>query len=311
MEKIKRRGNILLYKKRKKSITYLVLEALNSRMKLTNIEKINYKNQLKGFDGECQFDSYMEQVSKNGILLNDLVLNSNHSIFQIDSLFILGKTIYLYEVKNYSGTYHYQESSFLSGSGYEITNPVNQLNRSKILLNNLLKKYQFDFHLEGYVVFIDSAFELFYLPPHLPFLFYNQLTPHVKILKSQNYQIDNEQIKLANKLEELHDEKYRSDNLPVYTFDELKKGSYCPICFSYEYKSTRQQRFCTNCGHKEKTIDTIKRSIDEFKVLFPKEKLTTQKIYYWCGGEYLKPRIRRVLKKFYKAHGELNGTYYE
>lgn len=281
-------------------------------MELTNAERIKYNNQVKGFEGECQFDLYMEQVIEDGILINDLILSSNNSIFQIDSLFILGKTIYLYEVKNYSGRYHYKENSFLSESGYEIINPTSQLNRSKILLRNLLQKYRFNFNLKGYVVFADPTFELFYMPPDLPFLFYNHAMTHIQYLKGQNYQNNkDEQLKLANKLKELHNKNYRSDNLPDYVFSELKKGIYCPICFSYEYTSTRQHRFCTNCGYKEKTVNTIRRGIDEFKVLFPKEKLTTQKIYYWCDGAYLKPRIRRILKVFYKAQGELSGTYYE
>jgi len=279
-------------------------------MKLEKTDRIKYKNQVKGFEGECKFDLYMKEVSENGILLNDLTLYSNHSIFQIDSLFILGQTIYLYEVKNYAGSYQYKESSFLSKSDYEIVNPASQLNRSKILLSNILKKYGFNFNLEGRVVFMDSTFELFYMPPHLPFVFSGQLLSHVEFLKNQHFQRNEEQMLLAKKLEELHNENYRPDNLPDYNCNELKKGSYCPNCFSYKYTSSRKNRFCTVCGHKEKTAVTIKRSINEFKILFPEENLTTQKIYHWCGGVYQKPRIRRVLKKFYEMHGHYNNTYY-
>jgi len=303
--------NTLLYKKRGKSVTYRVLECLNVRMELENSERIKYKKQVKGFDGELQFDLHMDQAAEKGILVNDLVLNHNNSIFQIDSLLILGDIIYLYEVKNYAGSYSYKKESFLSESNYEIVNPISQLNRSKILLSNLLKKYGFNYNLKGYVVFMNPSFELFYMPPDLPFILYGQLSSHIQWLKNQPYKSGNEPIKLAKKLKELHIVNYRPDNLPEYDFDDLKKGSYCLICLSYSFTSSRKNRFCNDCGYKEKTVDTIKRSIDEFHIIFPEEKLTTQKIYHWCGRDFQRPRIRKVLKKYYKAIGNTSSTYFE
>jgi len=117
---------------------------------------------------------------------------------------------------------------------------------------------------------MDPTFELFYMPPHLPFVFYGQLLSHVQFLKNQHFQHNEEQMLLAKKLKELHNENYRPDNLPDYNFSELKKGGYCPNCFSYKYTSSRNNRFCTACGYKEKTAVTIKRSIDEFRILSQK-----------------------------------------
>jgi len=52
------------------------------------------------------------------------------------------------------------------------------------------------------------------------------------------------------------------------------------------------------------------RSITEFKLLFPGEKITTSTIYDWCGGVVSQKSIRRVLQENFKPVGSRKSTYY-
>lgn len=297
-------------KERIKSVTYLILESLNYRMNLAATEKAKYENQVKGFDGEEQFDFHMSESHQSGVVLNDLVLNYRDTVFQIDSLLITNEAVYLYEVKNYAGSYYYKEDSFFTESEYKILNPLRQVDRSATYLHNVMLRLGYHLPIYPIIVFIHPEFTLYSSIPNKLFLFSNQLPKHLNSLASQNFLIKPDHMELAHQLKELHNENYRPDNLPIYIFDHLKKGIICPICFSIRYTTTRQNYFCTACGYKETNRQAIERSIKEFKVLFPDLMLTTTRIYQWCGEIYSRQHIRIILKKNYQSQLSRHMTYY-
>ncbi len=310
MIKIKERDKLMLLKERTKSVNHRILESLNYRMNLPDEEKIKYENQVKGFAGEKQFDVCMSRSHQSGLILNDLVLTHRDTVFQIDSLLITTDAVYLYEVKNYSSSYFYREESFFTESGYKILNPLRQIDRSTTFLYNVMLSLGYRLPIHPLIVFIDPEFNLYSLLPNKLFLFSNQLPKHLNTLSDQNFPITGKQVELGNKLKALHNENYRPDNLPVYHFDQLQKGILCPICFSTSYRDTRQTYFCAACGHKETIISAIKRSIVEFRLLFPDSLMTTNRIYQWCGAIYSKERIRVILKTNYHRHLSRQMTYY-
>ncbi|MER2173693.1 MAG: nuclease-related domain-containing protein [Carnobacterium sp.] len=300
----------MILKERTKSITHRVLESLNFRMDLPVEEKLKYENQVKGWDGEKKFDFYMNQFHQSGLALNDLVLNYRDTVFQIDSLYITNDSIYLYEVKNYAGSYFYKEDSFFTESGYQILNPLRQIDRSVTYLQNVLLRLGYRLPIHPIIVFINPEFTLYSLQPNKHFLFSYQLPKHLSALSNQNFSIKQEHSNLANKLKKLHNEDYRPDNLPTYQLGQLKKGILCSICFSLSHTDTRQNYLCTACGHKETITTAIERSIKEYKLLFPDNLMTTSQIYEWCGKNYSRKRIRMVLKLNYQSHLSRKMTYY-
>ena len=297
-------------KERIKSVTYLVLESLNYRMNLAATEKAKYENQVKGFDGEEQFDFHMSESHQSGVVLNDLVLNYRDTVFQIDSLLITNEAVYLYEVKNYAGSYYYKEDSFFTESEYKILNPLRQVDRSATYLHNVMLRLGYHLPIYPIIVFIHPDFTLYSSIPNKLFLFSNQLPKHLNSLASQNFLIKPDHMELAHQLKELHNKNYRPDNLPVYHLEQLKKGVLCPTCFSKNHTDTRQNYFCTACGHKETITTAIERSIKEFQLLFPDYLITTSHIYDWCGKSYSKERIRMILKANYQSHLSRHMTYY-
>lgn len=307
---MKEHTKIMILKERTKSVTYRVLESLNYRMRLTAEEKTNYENQVKGFAGEIQFDSYMAQAKISGLVLNDLILSHRDTSFQIDSLLITNDSVYLYEVKNYAGSYFYKEESLFTESGYQILNPLRQIDRSVTYLQNVMLRIGYTLPIHPVIIFINPDFILYSFLPNKLFLFSNQLPKHFNALSNQKKLIKNEHLELANKLKKLHNEKYRLDNFPTYHFDQLKKGIICPICFSTSHIDTRQNYVCSICGHKETITRVIERSIIEFKDLFPDKPIMTNLIYQWCGEVYSKERIRMILKKNYQNHLSGQKTYY-
>src|SRR5699024_2281035 len=108
----------------------------------------------QGCEGEKMFDAWTEKLQCDCLILNDLLLESNNTTFQIDSLLITAKTIYFYEVKNFIGDYCFHEDKFFKLPRYEITNPLHQLSRSESLLRHLLPKNGINLPTEGLLAFV-------------------------------------------------------------------------------------------------------------------------------------------------------------
>ena len=133
----------MILKERSKSVSHRVLDSLNYRMALSHAEKMQYENVIKGFNGELAFDRILNESAISGLIINDLLLSARDTFYQIDSLLITDETIYLYEVKNYRGTYVYKDNSLYASSGHAVQDPVAQADRKRAYLHNLLLKLPF------------------------------------------------------------------------------------------------------------------------------------------------------------------------
>ena len=122
----------MIYSKRLKPISLVIMESLERRMTLSR-KHTHYLNALqKGFEGELAFDRMTEQLGSGCIVVNDLFLQPSMSnAFQMDTLIIIGETIYLYEIKNYNGEYHYGQEMLLKKPDFEVSNPLIQLKNTK------------------------------------------------------------------------------------------------------------------------------------------------------------------------------------
>lgn len=78
----------MIVKTRTESRELSVFRALNSRMDLSPKDETYYSNLEKGYQGEILFDEWLESVVEGGLILNDLLLEMNNTLFQIDSVLI-------------------------------------------------------------------------------------------------------------------------------------------------------------------------------------------------------------------------------
>lgn len=111
-----------------------ILRALNNRMDFSEEEERLYANLEKGYQGEVAFDRLAEKLKADMIVLNDICLEFNHAVFQIDTLIISQKEVFLLEIKNYTGDYLYEAGDIRAvSSQFDLTNPLHQLNRIQTL----------------------------------------------------------------------------------------------------------------------------------------------------------------------------------
>ncbi|GAA0351608.1 hypothetical protein GCM10008932_00920 [Alkalibacterium iburiense] len=130
----------MIIKERTKPIALRVLEALNGRSSLTTERKREYWTQIKGYEGEKEFDKAVAKLVPGVPVLNDLMLKDGSFLSQVDSLMIIDNTIRLFEIKNMTGEYTYSDDALHADSGLVYTSPIVQVRKSSSLIQNLIRK---------------------------------------------------------------------------------------------------------------------------------------------------------------------------
>lgn len=257
-----------------------------------------------------KFDEWMTDKAHNGLILNDLLFETNRSLYQNDSIYITSNKIFLFEVKNYEGDYFIEGDQWFSSSSLEIKNPLHQLKRSDLLFRRLLKEHHFTLSVASYLVFINLEFQLYQTPLNLPIIFPSQLNRFADTLEKKSNPLKESHSALAHKLLSLHQDDSPYSRLPNYSYDQLNKGILCPKCYSFYTPLTKMRLICKNCKGIEGQQSAVLRSIEEFKILFPKSSITTNQIYDWCSVIDTKKTIWRILSQKFNKEGHGKSANY-
>src|SRR5690625_2051441 len=105
------------------------LLSLNSLSVLSKEDYHYYLNLEKGLEGELKLDKLLVEALAEVMILRDLTFEINNTIFQIDTLLIFQKCIYLLDVKNNQGDFCVEGESWKSQTGNEMKNTLHQISR--------------------------------------------------------------------------------------------------------------------------------------------------------------------------------------
>lgn len=299
----------MAYKTRIESKELKILRILNTRMNLQADEKRYYLNLEKGFEGEVEFDLLTEKLSVGCLILNELLLEWNGKDFQIDTFIILQETCFIFEIKNFEGEFIFQPHCLKSlSAGKEFQNPLDQLNRCKLLLRPLLQSHGFNIPIDGYVVFTNPQFTLYQAPHDEPIILPTKLKSFMKKFDTQSSKLSSWHRKLADKLISLHKTESKFSNVPEYDYIQQRKGMTCSPCNSFNVYLSNGKLVCNDCGYEEGIDSAVLRCVEEIKLLFPDMKITTNVVQEWCGVVSIKT-IRRVLKQNYYVVGKKEYSF--
>jgi hypothetical protein len=300
------------YKHRTKPAKLVILGLLNTRMdSLSDNDKQYYYNLKKGYEGEVMFDALTEELQCDCLILNDLLLKVNNTIFQIDTLIIFSDTISVYEVKNYEGDYYYESDRLYKKPKSEFSDPLNQLNRSESLLRQLLHNLGFTMPIDASVVYINPEFTLYQAPLNKPFILPTEVKRYLNKLNTTPSKLNGKHRMLADKLKSLHIEESPYQQIPSFDYGQLKKGITCAECSSFLISVEGRKCVCKNCGHQELVPAAVMRTVNELKLLFPHLKITTNLVHEWCKVVKSKKRIRIILENNFKIVGVRRWSFFE
>ncbi|TVP92989.1 nuclease-related domain-containing protein, partial [Alkalibacterium sp.] len=239
-------------KEREKSKLLKGLNILDNRLELNETDKRYLINLQKGFNGEQFFDASVRKVmDKEVIILNDLFLRNKGISFQIDSMILTSDTLFVFEIKNFSGKYIRNSDGFSTVKGYEVANPLIQLSRMESFVHQLLNEWKIISKVEANVLFIDPSFSLYNARIEDPIILPNQLEEYLESINRKSKVLNREQYYLANNFIKLHENEVPHERqLPYYSYEELKKGLSCKSCGSFNMLITQRSCYCKSCFNK-------------------------------------------------------------
>jgi len=165
----------MILKERTESKELKLYRSLYARGELSEEDRQYYFNLEKGYEGELAFDRYLETLSDDWLIVNDLFLRYNNTSFQIDSLLISHEMIYLFEIKNFEGDFYFEGDHWYTLSKREISNPMLQLEKNLSLLRRLLLDWGYNYHFSENLVFVNPEFFLYNAPLGKPIIFPSQI----------------------------------------------------------------------------------------------------------------------------------------
>lgn len=289
-----------------------VLTFLYARMRLSPTDRNRLHNLSRGFEGELKFYQLLKkhQTSKS-INLFDLRLKVKQNELQIDSLLIFQERVFLIEVKNFEGHYYVNQDKWYSiEPKSEIQNPLSQLKRSELLLVKFFQQNGIHLPITPCLIFIHPEFILYQAPYDKSIIFPGQLRRFIQSLNNTPDSITREHREIQQVLSQQHIQQSSHVELPEYNFRKLKKGILCNHCGKLLTEANRVMMECKYCGNEERKEDAVIRSIYEFTLLFPDEKISVKNIHDWCGGSVSNKTIRRILANELEKDGGGRSTSY-
>ncbi|MFS0752591.1 nuclease-related domain-containing protein [Oceanobacillus sp. 1P07AA] len=303
----------MITKRREKTKDLMLYDLLVHRMDFSIKDRQTYEKMKQGYEGERRFDQLFDETNGDSLILQDLLFTHNNTTFQIDSVIITADTIFLLEIKNYKGDFIYENDKLVKMPNTEIIQPLHQLHRSEALFRNMMLGFKYTLPIKSLVIFIHPHFTLYQAPVKIPFVLPTQVQSFVqKLHRNSTMNITERHHLIAKELLNHHISQSKFRNVADYHYDELQKGIYCRNCkqfFDIAYPE-RKYLVCAHCNEKEDVNTAVLRCVNEYKILFPNEKVTTNNILDWCAIITSKKRIRKILRENYEVKGTKQWTYY-
>ncbi|MFC5604813.1 nuclease-related domain-containing protein [Sporosarcina koreensis] len=307
----------MLYKKRKKPLAMLGLQALLRRLPKNHQQYIrileDFRKRDAGFSGEVNFDKHIKEFRPSYPygLLHDVCLNHDGVFFQMDSLLITPASIVIFEIKNLGGkivvkanpTQFIQENN---GERKVIQSPITELDRKIIFLNRWLEDRGFNIPIRGLVglaftneLFIEEQTSTPIVFTHeIPILLYGMALDGEKLGRREIG-------KIANEMTRGHQEynpfpMIRAMDIPK---SDILTGVICPNCNRRGMEWLEKKWICIACGLN--AIDCHHQLINEWFYLID-DKMTNGNFRRFAGikNRHISKRILRKSGLRMKGNGK-------
>lgn len=283
----------MIVKSRKFPIAIKKLKAIQGRLEQSHpkFELIseNIAKRLSGYKGEQSLDYHLSFLDEKTFhIIHDVRLFDGKHYFQIDTLILSRKFIYLVEVKNITGTLFFDNQfnqliRTQNNTKEAFPDPLLQIERQCNQLNKWLKLHKFK-NLQIVDLVVISS------PRTILETFPNNEKIHQKVIHSAKLPIKIKHIEETqekniltenqlNRISKLIIEKHTPSNtdfIALYNIqgDELQKGVICPKCTRLPMDIVRRRWVCKYCHFISK--DAHLSAIEDYSLLIGKEITNSQ-----------------------------------
>lgn len=287
-------------------------DRLNTSQNKSKLERIE-----TGLLGEEKVIHLLEEQKKdNWIVIRNLWLDYNNNTFEIDIILITNYCVYLFEVKNYTGSFIYENGACIL-NGWKMDNDIIQQTRKIYLrIKRIFERLQAPIKVKGILVFINDKNKVRINSPveditilDLPD-FYEYIKEIVRDENKKRPQIinSNEIIDQLQRFEIMH--PYLPKPIPRVAFEKLQTGIHCVQCKNFNIEIKKLSIEC-QCGLEESREEAMVRTICDYGVLNYTGKLTTGAIYNFLGNTASDTYTQEILAKHFEMVPKNKYTYYK
>ena len=284
-----------LIRKRTEPAELVLLSHLKNRMTFTAEQTRRWEALTAGYFGEKRCDHSLEKADISALLLPDLHLSAAGRYAQIDTLLITDDQLIILEIKHFQGDYEWNDEGWWTPGNLIIPSPLIQLERSISLLKRILQQSGLNHmsKVSGKVLFTHPDFTLHHLQKHPEIVLPTQMRSFITSLKT--LRVTSRSHKTARFFQKIQNLNPYERPLPDYSFQQLKKGIFCPQCGTSMSAKSNKLIHCTTCSFYEAKHECALRMMYELRILFPHFRPTGALLYQWCGKQISKRTFSRIL----------------
>lgn len=282
--------------KRYKSNEQIYLETLSKRAILTKEEEKKLSWLKRGFEGEKLYDRIFDEVGHGNLnIFRDIWIQGDKSLTQIDALIITDETVFINEIKNYSGSYKYENNTWQIGNIQISDDPIIQAKRASSKLIKIFLENKISIHTDFNIMFPNPYFILstddnYCRSKTIKRELMKQYFRNINQLSSWNntdriVQIIQDHIVLEPK------------HTPNTDPSRLIFGRQCLQCASFDFTPNRYSTTCNICNHKSANKDHVLSAVRDYNILFSPDNIKSSDIRMLINNEVSRSTIKRHIKE--------------
>lgn len=279
-------------------------------------EKALHKSLTAGDEGQKKVVRYLETYGRPHWTVLQNVWLDDFGTFENDLILLTHHAVYVFEIKNYTGTFTYDEGKCYYNQFESSVNPIEQVRVCKVNLQNILNKVNRNIPVKSAVIFTgddndviihSNVGEIEVVRRTQILKFIRQIADEEK--SSRSKKVDVEQIIQAFAPYEIPN-PYTPPPLTVKEMQEMKSGIYCVNCLNFDVKLARIWVTCS-CGFKEPREESAIRTICEYGVLTYGKDMTQKGLLQFLGPNNSKSLLQRILHTHFEVNRKGRHTTYK
>jgi len=269
-----------------------------------------------GAFGEQTVFNYIEKYKRDDwIIIRNRWLNVDGP-FEADLILLTNHCTYLFEVKNYTSDFIFENGVSSFNGHLNSGNPINQTRRNTINLQKMCNGFSNRINVQGLLILIgvDNYVEIHDDISNIKIVKRNELKRTMKqIVKKENdYRgkpANNSY--LLKQLEKHEIDRYHGPKpLSKKKINTLQKGICCLRCNSFDVTIKRKTVECI-CSFTEERELAILRTICEYGVLTFDRDFKIGELLEFFDYQISRNNLKRILKKYFKEVPKGRYTYIE
>lgn len=270
-----------------------------------------------GLAGEDKAVKCLENHGKDHwIMLRNLWINFNNA-FEYDIILITNHCVYIFEVKNYTGNFTYENGVCILNNRKMDHDVIQQTRRNFLRMERLCNQLPNPPKVKGAIIFIGENNQVEIKSPveDIETLqltdFYEYIKDMIEAEENTNHSTFINPTQIITHLEKFEvAHPYPPQSLSKSVIQEFRPGIHCARCGNYNLKTTKYYLECP-CGYHESREEAIVRTVCDYGVLTHDKNFSLGEIMAFINHEAAHTFLRDILVKHFKQ--TLNGrfTYYE